>query len=260
MTDQVKYNNKLADKHVLVIGGSAGIGFGVAEAVLENGGRVTLSSSNPSRVQDAVARLQKSYPSAAKRVEGHAANLGDEATLEDNIKGLFEKTGKLNHVVFTAGDALATISIHDATMAQIKQAGMVRFFAPILVAKYAAKYLENSNASSITFTTGSVSERPIPGWSVVNGYATGIQGTTRALALDLKPIRVNVVSPGAVDTELWAGLPADTKEAMFAEYAKKMTTGTVGQVVDVAETYLYAMKDRNLSGSMISTNGGALLM
>lgn len=221
---------------------------------------MTLSSSNPSRVQDAVARLQKSYPSAATRVEGHAANLADEATLEDNIKGLFEKAGKLNHVVFTAGDALATISIHDATLPQIKQAGMVRFFAPILVAKYAAKYLENSNASSITFTTGSVSERPIPGWSVVNGYATGIQGTTRALALDLKPIRVNVVSPGVVDTELWAGVPADAKEGMFAEYAKKMTTGAVGQVVDVTESYLYAMKDRNLSGSMISTNGGALLM
>jgi NAD(P)-dependent dehydrogenase (short-subunit alcohol dehydrogenase family) len=214
---------------------------------------VTISSSNPSRVQDAVSRLQKSYPSATDRVQGHAANMGDEATLEDSIADLFEKTGQLDHVVYTAGDSLATIPIREATLAQIKQAGMVRFFAPTLVAKHASKYLSNSVESSITFTTGAVSERPIPGWSVVNGFATGLQGTTRGLALDLKPIRVNLVSPGAVDTELWAGMPAEQKQEMFKSFESKMTTGSVGQVVDVVEAFLYCMKDRNTSGAMISS-------
>lgn len=221
---------------------------------------MTISSSNESRLQDAVSKLQKAYPSAAKRVAGHTANMGDEATLEKEIEQLFEKTGKLDHLVFTAGDALSTIPFEEVTLAQIKQAGMVRFFAPILSAKNALKYMEKSTASSITFTTGSVSQKPLPGWNVINGFATGIQGTTRGLALDLKPIRVNLVAPGAVDTPLWENIPEAQRQELYKSFESKMTTGAIGQVVDVVEAFLYCMKDRNLSGSMISSNGGALLM
>lgn len=239
------------------------MGYGIAEAILENGGRVTISSSNPTRVSAAVASLETSYPSAAAtkdRVRGFAANMGEEATLEENVKRLFEQTGKMDHVVYTAGDSLATIPIHEASFAQIKQAGMVRYFAVLIVARYVAQYLEKSTASSFTMTTGSVSQRPMPGWGVVNGYATALQGTTRGLALDLKPIRVNLVSPGAVDTPLWDGIPEPKRTEVKKSFEVKMATGKIGQVEDVVEAFLYCLKDRNLTGSMISTNGGALIM
>lgn len=227
---------------------------------MENGAHVIISSSNESRVQEAVSKLQKAYPSAAKRVEGYAANMGDQASLESNVEQLFKKAGSLDHVVFTAGDSLAMMPLEDATLDKTIQAGMVRYFAPIMVAKHAAKVLDKSTSSSITFTTGSVSEKPIPNWSVINGFATALQGTTRGLALDLKPIRVNLVSPGGVETPLWDGIPEEQRKQMFQEFAKKMATGRMGQVEDVAEAFLYAMKDKNLTGSMISTNGGALIM
>ena len=85
---------------------------------------------------------------------------------------------------------------------------------------------------------------------------------TRGLALDLKPIRVNLVSPGAVDTELWAhaGMSDEQKQGYFKETEKKMPTGKVPDASDIAESYLYALKDGNLTGSMISTNGGSLLV
>lgn len=193
-----------------------GIGYGVAEALVENGSTVIVSSSNPSRVESTVEKLKKSYPSATSRISGHACNLGEEASLEDNIKNLFEAVGQLDHVVYTAGDALAMMEIDSIDLAKVKQAGMVRFFGPLLVAKYAPKYLKKSRESSITLTTGSVSEKPRPQWAVVNAYATGLQGMCRGLALDLKPIRVNLISPGAVDTELWAnvGVEGEAKQKM----------------------------------------------
>lgn len=205
-------------------------------------------------------RLQKAYPSAAKKVQGFAASMGDEATLDDEVKGLFEKAGELDHVVYTAGDSLATIPIREVTLEQIKKAGMVRYFAVLIVAKYAAKHLESSTSSSFTIATGSVSERPIPGWTIVNGFATGLHGVTRGLALDLKPLRVNLVSPGPVDTELWDSVPAEQRKEMLKSFGEKMATGAVGQVEDVAESFIYCMKDKNLTGSMISTSGGILLM
>lgn len=180
-----------------------GIGYGVAEALLEHGAIVIVSSSNPSRVEKTVERLKKSYPSASSKVTGHACNLGDEATLESNVVELLEKTGKIDHVVHTAGDPLAMMALEDATIDKIKKAGMVRFFSALMVAKHVPKYLTGGPRSSITLTTGAVSEKPIPNWTVINSFATGLQGMTRGLALDLKPIRVNLVSPGAVDTELW---------------------------------------------------------
>ena len=135
-----------------------------------------------------------------------------------------------NTTRYTAGDALATIPIAEITMEKAKKAGMVRYFGPLMVAKHAPKYLNPGPASSIILTTGSVSEKPIPGWAAVNGYATALHGLNRGLALDLKPIRVNLISPGAVDTDLWAGLPKEAREARFKAFAEHSATGIVGQV------------------------------
>lgn len=85
---------------------------------------------------------------------------------------------------------------------------------------------------------------------------------TRGLALDLKPIRVNLVSPGAVDTELWtsSGFTEEQKQGFLKQTAEKLPTGRVPGPDDIAEAYLYLLKDQNITGSMISTNGGHLLV
>lgn len=124
MTDQQKYTGKLADKRVLIVGGSAGLGYGVAEALLENkAGAVFISSSQQSRVDEAVEHLKKAYPSAADKVQGYACDLGTEETLESNVQELLKKVGKIDHLVYTAGDRLATMPIEQTDFAKLKKAG-----------------------------------------------------------------------------------------------------------------------------------------
>ncbi len=82
----------------------------------------------------------------------------------------------------------------------------------------------------------------------------------RNLALDLKPIRVNLINPGGVETELWNFVPEQQRKGMLEDLGKKCATGSVGRVEDVAEAYLYCMKDRNVTGSVINSNGGHYLM
>ncbi|KAK0513122.1 hypothetical protein JMJ35_004108 [Cladonia borealis] len=259
MADSKKYTSKLSGKRILIIGGSSGIGYCVAEASLESGASVIISSSNEERIKASVDKLLKTYPSAQGRVSGYPCDLSSPS-LESNIEHLLSQCGgKLDHIVFTAGGRLAIQKLEDATLESIQKAAMIRFNAPLLLAKHVRKYLNDGPASSIVLTTGSVSQRPRKDWSVIAGYATGLHGITRNLALDLAPIRVNLVSPGAVLTPLWDGMPKEQLEEFMANLRQKLPTGEIGNAEDVAESYLYAMRDQNCTGSVIDTNGGGLL-
>lgn len=145
---------------------------------------------------------------------------------------------KLDHVVFTAGDKLAITKLGNATLESIQKAGMVRFYAPLLVAKHAVKHLNPGPASSITLTTGSVSEKPNKDWTVVASYATALHGMIRNLALDLAPTRVNLIIPGAVMTPLWDRMPAGQIEGFMKIIKEECTTGGIGKPEDVAESHL----------------------
>ncbi|TVY27556.1 Short-chain dehydrogenase/reductase [Lachnellula hyalina] len=253
---QQKYN-KLAGKHVLVIGGTSGLGFAVAEAAIESNARVTVSSSSNSKIEASLASFKKSYPGAT--VAGYPCDLS-KPTVEADLEALFKQVGQVDHIVVTAGDKLAVAPIQEVTYERIISAGQVRFVAPILIAKVGSKYLNKGPESSIVLSTGSVSQRPNPGWSVVASYAAGLHGLTRNLALDLKPIRVNLVSPGAVDTELWKDYPEEVKRGFFKEFSDKVPTGHVGKPEEVAECYLWLMKDTNATGVVADTSAGSLLV
>lgn len=250
---------KLQDKHVLIIGGTSGIGYAVAEASLASGARVTVSSSSQSRVDAAVQRLQAEFPNGTSA--GHACDLS-RPTVEADIEALFAKVGSVDHIVYTAGDRLATAPVADITYDRIIAAGQIRFFAPLLVAKVGSRHLRGPGPySSITLTTGAVSQKPSPGWSLIAGYATGLHGMTRNLALDLKPVRVNLVSPGFVLTELWDhSLDAEAKGEFARKVAGSVPTGRAALPEDVAEAYLFLMKDPNVTGSVVDSNSGGLLV
>lgn len=174
--------------------------------------------------------------------------------MEKGLENVLESVKLLDHIVFTASDALAIVPLGNINLEAIHKAGHIRFAVPLLLAKLAPRYLKPGYQSSLTLTSGMGGEKPFPNWSLVAGYLTGLQGLTRNLALDLKPIRVNLVSPGVVDTPLHGlgGVPDEMKEST--------ALGKVGTPEEVAEAYLYFMKDTNATGSCISTNGGALLL
>lgn len=260
MPDQLKYTNKLEGKHVLVVGGSSGIGYGVAEAALEYGAQVIISSSNPKRIDAAVQKLQAAYPSKASNIQGFPCDLGGE-DVEANLAALLKQTGDVDHVVFSAGDTLMKGDVRDIDLPLLVKAGQLRFFAPLLLAKHLPK-----STKSYTITGGSVAFRPIKNWSVAGAYASGLHAMVRGLALDLAPTRVNMVQPGGVDTEFWRGLfgmgDMDPEEAdrAVAEIGKGNVTGRVGLVEDVVEGYLAFMRDENATGVLYSTESGSLLV
>ncbi|KAK0741352.1 hypothetical protein B0T18DRAFT_330792 [Schizothecium vesticola] len=257
-----KYTAKLASRRVLVLGGTSGVGFCVAEAALEHGATVIISSSNPTKLSNTLSRLN---PTASLPVTAKACDLGSPDTVEANIQSLLAfatDSGRhpLDHVVFTAGDPLDTPRIEDATPASVMKLFQVRFLAAAMLAKALPGFIKKEASSSVTLTGGTNTDRPMPGWAFVAGVGAAIEGLMRGLAVDMKPVRFNVASLGAVHTELWGGLEGEALEGFVEALRRQTLTGEVGRPEDVAEAYLYCMKDRFVTGEVVKTNGGRMLV
>jgi NAD(P)-dependent dehydrogenase (short-subunit alcohol dehydrogenase family) len=260
-----KYTSKLRNKRVLVLGGTSGIGFCVAEASIESGATVVVSSSRQAKIDTTIERIKSSYPDCGARISGHACDLANTETLKQNLEALLrfatsDGKDKLDHVVFTAGDSFAVKNLVDTTVDWIQKLGTVRFVAAVLLGKLLVpRYMTSNAESSITLTGGVNTTKPRAGWSVLAGWGAAIEGLARGFAVDLKPIRVNCVAPGAVNTELVQSFAGDRLDAVLKHFRDMTTTGTVGRPEDLAEAYLYCMKDQFVTGSVLHSNGGHLL-
>lgn len=263
MVPSSKYN-KLQGKHVIVIGGSSGIGLGIAEASLVSGaGVVTITSSSRAKIDTAVSRLSSYATSPDQRVQGFTANLAGEDA-ESQLDAVFqqavEAAGTIHHVVFTAADALSLTMLQDMTPEKILAACQMRFVAPLLAAKVAARYLPPSRESSLTLTSGSAAWKSTPGWALGSYFSGGLQAVTRQLAVELKPVRVNAVAPGFIDTGLWGMMSDEVKAEFVRNTEATVPTGKFGQVEDVVEAYLWVMKDGNATGTVAGSDSGFLVV
>lgn len=255
-----RFANKLAGKRVLLVGGTGGVGISVAQALIESGAIVVLSSSRETKVKDVCAQLLRDYPEALGRVFGVACDLASP-NVEANIEGLFKEVGEVDHIIYMAGDRLPMIPLAEVTVEKWQKCNQVRTIAAILVAKVGTQYMKKDRHSSIVLTGGSISEKPIAGgWSMLALIGAGLNGLARQLAFDLAPIRVNAVAPGVIETDLWQGMGEEGKRAFFADHESKIPTGKVGQPEDLAEAYLYCLKDHNATGTVVHSNSGTFLM
>jgi NAD(P)-dependent dehydrogenase (short-subunit alcohol dehydrogenase family) len=263
MAQNYKYLDKLASKRVLVFGGTSGIGFCVAEDALEHGATVIISSSSEAILAHALERLRTSYPSLSDKVSGYTCDLSNQDELESNLEVILKKatvdgTQKLDHIAFSAGDSRAgrLKPIADLDLADMQRLGTVRLMAPTVIGKLIPRYMHMSAESSFTITGGVNNHKPVPTWALPAVVGAGIEGLTRALAVELKPLRVNIVVPGAINTELMATVSEETREM----FKGRSLLGRIGEPEDTAEAYLYIMKDRFITGSVVHTNGGCLLI
>jgi NAD(P)-dependent dehydrogenase (short-subunit alcohol dehydrogenase family) len=87
-----------------------------------------------------------------------------------------------------------------------------------------------------------------------------MESLTRALALELAPLRVNVVAPGVVRTELWRELGDEHRDGLFESVAGSLPVGRIGEPEDIAEAYLYLMRGGYSTGSTVVVDGGTVLV
>lgn len=237
----------LHDQRIVLVGGTSGIGFATARAAVAAGASVVVASSNRQRVDRAAAAL-------GERAEGHVIDLGDEAA----VGTLFERLGNFDHLVYSAGDALQIGRLADTGFDAVRKAFDIRLFGAIAATKHAIPHLRPGG--SVVLTGGVASLRPQKGWTAVASICGAMEGFMRALAVELAPIRVNLVSPGLVKTPLWDGMPESQREALYAASGASLPVGRVGEADDIAQAYLYLMSNRYATGQAVVVDGGGVLV
>ena len=236
----------LKGKRIIILGGTSGLGFATAKAAADQGAAIVVASSSRAKVDSAVARL----PDGS---EGHVLDL----STEEGVAVFFDRIGEFDHLVFTAGEALQLGKLEETSLEQAKQFFNIRFWGAFMAAKYGSRKIRSGG--SIILTNGIVGLRPVKGWTVAASITGAVEALTRALAIELAPIRVNLVCAGFVKTELWNGMPEAARNQMFDQVAQKLPAGRVGEAADLAQAYLYLMGERFSTGAVIVVDGGGVL-
>ncbi len=238
----------LRQKRVVVIGGTSGIGLAVASAALAEGASVIVGSSSADKLGAAALRLPGAH--------AHAIDVKDEAS----IAMFFERVGALDHLVFTAGDwgRYGGGPVESLDIAAAASLFAVRFWGAIGCVKHAAKNLRDGG--SITLTDGMIAHRPRKGAAISSAMAGATEHLTRALSVELAPIRVNAVCPGAIRTEVWNSIPAEQREDRFKKMTERLPIKRIGEPDEVAQAYLYLMRGGYTTGQVLRVDGGGTVV
>jgi len=244
-------NTAIVEQHVVIIGGSSGIGLATAQAAATEGAYVYIAGRSQDKLRRAVKTLEER--GLGNRVKSLVVDAADESS----VKTMFDQIERVDHVFVTASQ-IQLGSIADTETEKLKLTLDSKFWGSYYAAKYAAPKMNGQG--SITFMSGTASLRPSPGTAVAAASAAAVEALGRALALELSPIRVNAISAGAIDTPLLDTFFGDGRSGAIEHLTRTLPVKRMGQPEHVAHAALYLMTNDYSTGTVLSVDGGALLI
>ncbi|MFE5176595.1 SDR family oxidoreductase [Streptomyces sp. NPDC056634] len=236
----------LAGQTVVVVGGSAGIGLETARQVRAADGELVLVARNAERLERAADELNP--------LSTAAFDAQDTDRLE---RFLGELPGQVDHVMVTAGSPSYT------PLAELDLAEAGRDFGgriAMMLAVARAGRGKVRAGGTLLFIGGTGGRRPAPGMAVMGALTAALPALTANLALEVAPVRVNLIAAGFVDTPLSASLLGDQLESRREELRKLLPIGRVVGPADVAALAVHIMVNGALTGATYDIDGGQQLV
>ena len=232
----------LRGQTVVLIGGSAGIGLETARRARAEGADVILTGRNPDRLEQAALEV------GAQRSASFDAN--DSASLQKFFGDLPEP---IDHVMVTAGGP-SYRPLLEMNPDQVRDALGDHVVLDLEVARNAAGRMRPGG--SLVFMGGTGGRRISRDLGIVSAATAALPPFTATLALELAPIRVNLIAAGFVDTPLSASLLGDRLEERRNELRAKLPIGRVVTAGDVAALAVHLMVNTALTGATFDIDGG----
>ena len=225
----------LAGTTTAIVGGTSGIGLATAHQIVAAGGKVIVISRSQEKVDSAKTALGES-----------ADGIAMDATNEEQVKATFNSIAekhKLNHIVLSSGGAGPSGAFLEQDQAGLMDIWMKKYWCEVLPARYATPHLPKTSDSSITFVTGILNKKIIPGVGQKVAVNAALEALAKGLAVDLKPIRVNCISPDSLTEE-----PNQPRAIGHTEFRTTYS--------DVGQSIVGLMLSKNTTGFTHNTDGG----
>ena len=235
---------QLKDQNVVIIGGSSGIGLATASLAQSQGAVITITGRSKDKLQRAANDLD-----VAKTAVLDIAKEGD-------IRQLFTDCHAINHLVIL-GASLALGAIRDAPFKDLSLPITDRLLGAIQLIRHAVPKMSDG---SITLMSGLLASRPVVGMSAVAAAIGGIEAMTRALALELAPVRVNAIAPGYIDTPMLRAALNDQYEEVVKAQSTTLPMQRIGTAEETARAIVFLMTSGFITGEILHIDGGARLI
>lgn len=237
---------ELKGQTVLVVGGSAGIGLETARRARAEGARVILTGRN-------VAALEQ-----ARREVGADGIAAFDAQDARAVEAFFSSLSRPVHHVMTTAGRPRYLSALSAPLAEVRDGLSTHLMLCIAIARYAAPKM--APEGSLTFMGGTGARKPGIGNAVVASATAGLTALVANLALELQPIRVNLIAAGFVDTRLSASILGEQLSQRKAELKTTLPIRRVVEPQDVASLAVHLMINTALTGAAYDVDGGQQLL
>ncbi|MBO2451675.1 SDR family oxidoreductase [Actinomadura barringtoniae] len=212
------------------MGGTSGIGLAAAERLAAEGADVVVTGRRPATV----------------KVPSEIVDGTDEA----QVKEFFDGLGEFDHLVLAFSPGPAGMGPVKDTPSEGVRTAFGKVFGYLVAIRHARV------TGSITMISAATARAALPGTAALAGANGALERMASPLAAELSPVRVNVVSPGVVDTPWWSFLPEDQRQAQFTGTAETLPVKRVGQAEDVAEAISYLVNASYVTGTILPVDGG----
>lgn len=229
----------------VIIGGAKGIGKALAGLLVKKGGLVVIAGRSPEHWQSTV-----------KELGVNASGRSVDITQLAELPAFFEEVGSCDHLVITATQTLFK-PYSELTADQVLAMVNTKLLGSFFTAQAALKHLNPKG--SILFFGGFIGDKAMKNASVVAMINSGLEGLTKTLALELAPLRVNLIAPGMVDTGKWDQLSAEEKQKAKMAAGFAYPVQRVGEPYDLASVSLMVLENTFMTGSVITVDGGGHL-
>ncbi|MGH3289526.1 MAG: SDR family oxidoreductase [Streptosporangiaceae bacterium] len=237
---------ELAGQTVVVIGGSSGMGLETARRAREEGAEVILTGRNAEHLKQAAAEV-----GARDTV---AFDVTDSAALDQFFADL---AGPIDHLYLTAGGPYYA-SLADLNFDEALRTLDAHCLVPLRIGRHAVGKVRDGG--TLLFMAGTGVRRPAKGQTIPAFGTAGMSALVANLALEIAPIRVNLIAAGFVDTPLSARLLGDKLEARRAELRATLPIGRVVGPADIAALAVHLMANTAVTGATYDIDGGEQLV